>query len=59
MMGMSGEIDFMLEVVASDLASFGHFLDHELLSLSAVKDASSSIVLSEVKRKRTSIEPYR
>ncbi|MBT8131248.1 MAG: Lrp/AsnC family transcriptional regulator [Gammaproteobacteria bacterium] len=52
---ISGSIDFMLEVVASDLQDFGQFIDGELLSLPAVKDASSSIVLKEVKRKRTMI----
>jgi DNA-binding Lrp family transcriptional regulator len=52
---VSGTIDFMLEVVASDLDSFGRFIDGELLSMPAVKDASSSIVLSVVKPKRTMI----
>ena len=53
---ISGSIDFMLEVVASDLDSFGQFIDGELLSLPAVKDASSSIVLKVVKRKQTMIQ---
>lgn len=52
---ISGTIDFMLEVVASDLAAFGRFIDGELLSMPAVKDASSSIVLSVVKPKQTMI----
>jgi DNA-binding Lrp family transcriptional regulator len=52
---LSGSIDFMLEVVAKDLDSFGHFIDGELLSMPAVKDASSSIVLKVVKEKRTMI----
>ena len=52
---VSGTIDFMLEVVASDLDSFGRFIDGELLSMPAVKDASSSIVLKVVKPKRTMI----
>lgn len=52
---ISGSIDFMLEVVAADLDSFGKFIDGELLSMPAVKDASSSIVLKVVKRKRTMI----
>jgi Lrp/AsnC family leucine-responsive transcriptional regulator len=52
---ISGSIDFMLEVVASDLDSFGNFIDGELLSMPAVKDASSSIVLKVVKPKRTMI----
>ena len=53
---LSGAIDFMLEVVADDLDALGKFLEGELLSLPAVKDASSSIVLNEVKPKRTMIE---
>jgi DNA-binding Lrp family transcriptional regulator len=52
---ISGTIDFMLEVVASDLDSFGNFIDGELLSMPAVKDASSSIVLKVVKPKHTMI----
>ena len=52
---VSGSIDFMLEVVASDLDTFGRFIDGELLSMPAVKDASSSIVLNVVKPRRTMI----
>ncbi len=52
---LSGAIDFMLEVVADDLESFGRFIDQELLSMAAVKDASSSIVLNEVKPQRSRI----
>ncbi len=52
---ISGTIDFMLEVVASDLDAFGQFIDGELLSMPAVKDASSSIVLKLVKPKQTMI----
>lgn len=52
---VSGPEDFVLEVVAPDLESFGEFLDGELLSLPAVKDASSSIVLGQVKSRRTAV----
>ena len=52
---ISGTIDFMLEVVATDLDAFGNFIDGELLSMPAVKDASSSIVLKVVKPKATMI----
>lgn len=52
---ISGSIDFILEVVAPDLASFGRFVDGELLGMPAVRDASSSIVLKEVKARRTAI----
>ena len=53
---ISGTIEFMLEVVAKDLDAFGNFIDGELLSMPAVKDASSSIVLKVVKRNETMIE---
>ena len=52
---ISGSIDFILEIVASDLDAFGKFIDGELLRMPAVKDASSSIVLKVVKPKRTMI----
>ena len=52
---ISGTIDFMLEVVADDLDAFGNFIDGDLLSMPAVKDASSSIVLKVVKPKETMI----
>lgn len=52
---ISGTIDFMLEVVAADLDAFASFIDGELLSMPAVKDASSSIVLKLVKPKETMI----
>ena len=53
---ISGTIDFMLEVVAKDLDAFGNFIDGELLSMPAVKDASSSIVLKVVKAKKTLVD---
>ena len=53
---ISGTIDFMLEVVAEDLERFGSFVDRELLSMPAVKDASSSIVLQVVKAHQTMID---
>lgn len=53
---ISGTIDFMLEVVAEDLDSFGQFIEGDLLSLPAVKDASSSIVLKVVKKNRAMIK---
>ena len=46
---ITGNSDYMLEVTAVDLEALGRFLDSELLSLSAVKDAASSIVLGKVK----------
>ena len=53
---ISGTIDFMLEVVATDLEAFGQFIDGELLSMPAVKDASSSIVLKTVKKHRVALK---
>ena len=52
---LTGDVDFMLQVVAADLESLGSFLEAELLNLPAVKDASTSIVLNEVKPKRTMV----
>lgn len=52
---LTGSVDFMLQVVAVDLESLGNFLEGELLNLPAVKDASTSIVLNEVKPKRTMV----
>ncbi len=46
---MSGQVDYLLRVVAPDLKSFGRFIEEKLLSLPAVKDASSTIVLDPVK----------
>lgn len=53
---LSGNTDYMLEVVASDLESLGRFLDQELLNLAAVKDATASIVLGSVKSKFSTVE---
>ena len=53
---LSGGTDYMLEVVATDLESFGRFLDQELLSLAAVKDATSSIVLGRVKSRFSAVD---
>jgi len=46
---MSGEVDYLLRVVATDLKSFGRFVEERILSVPGVKDASSSIVLDPVK----------
>lgn len=53
---VSGSIDFILEIVAKDLNDFGRFIDSELLNLPAVKDASSSFVLQQVKSKEIVVE---
>ena len=46
---MSGQVDYLLRVVAPDLKSFGRFIEEKILSVPGVKDASSSIVLDPVK----------
>ncbi|MEL7535801.1 MAG: Lrp/AsnC family transcriptional regulator [Pseudomonadota bacterium] len=46
---LSGDTDFLLRVVAADLASFSQFIQRELLTLPGIKDASSLIVLETVK----------
>jgi Lrp/AsnC family leucine-responsive transcriptional regulator len=46
---VTGNVDFLLEVVAEDLHSYGRFIEERLLSLPGVKDASSTIVLDTVK----------
>lgn len=48
---LSGSIDFMLLVVAKDLQSFGAFIQRKILSLPGVKDATSSIVLEQIKKR--------
>lgn len=46
---LSGNVDFILDVVAPDLETYGKFLEREILSIPGVLDASSSIILEEVK----------
>lgn len=46
---LSGTDDFMLHVIATDLRAFGAFMQREILSLPGVKDATSSIVLEQIK----------
>ncbi len=52
---VSGDIDFILDVVADSLDSFSDFIEGDLLNMPAVKDASSSIVLREIKPHTTAI----
>lgn len=54
---LSGDVDYLLEVVAEDLDALGRFIEDELLGLPAVKDASSSIVLKVVKPFQDTIRP--
>ena len=46
---MTGEVDYLMRVVAKDLKSYGRFIEEKILSLPGVKDASSSIVLDRIK----------
>ena len=46
---LSGTVDFILDVVSSDLETYGRFLEQEILSIPGVLDAKSSIILEEVK----------
>jgi Lrp/AsnC family transcriptional regulator, leucine-responsive regulatory protein len=46
---LAGDIDLMLRVAATDLASFGEFAMNRLLTLPGVADVRSSFVLGEVK----------
>lgn len=46
---MTGQVDYLLRVVARDLKSYGRFVEEKILGMPGVKDASSSIVLDRVK----------
>ena len=46
---MTGQVDYLLRVVATDLKAYGRFVEEKILGLAGVKDASSSIVLDRVK----------
>ena len=52
---MSGEVDYLLRVVARDLKSYGRFVEEKILAMPGVKDASSSIVLDRVKTNSSSL----
>lgn len=45
---LTGEVDYLLLVVAKDLKSFGRFVEERILGMPGVKDASSSIVLDRI-----------
>jgi len=46
---VSGERDYLLQVVARDMDSYTHFLNTEILKHPAVRSASSTFVLKRVK----------
>jgi Lrp/AsnC family leucine-responsive transcriptional regulator len=46
---MTGEMDFLLEVLVPDLDALGRFTLHQLLKLPGVRDVRSSLVLETLK----------
>ena len=46
---LSGQHDFLLRIVAADLASYEEFLSKNLLTISSVRSASTSFVLKRKK----------
>jgi Lrp/AsnC family leucine-responsive transcriptional regulator len=46
---MTGEMDFLLQVVVPDLDALGRFTLHQLLKLPGVRDVRSSLVLETLK----------
>lgn len=55
---LAGSVDFILDVVAADIGSYGRFLEEKVLSLAGVRDASSAIVLETVKEPQTTIPQW-
>ncbi|MEB0160910.1 Lrp/AsnC ligand binding domain-containing protein, partial [Pseudomonas sp. AH2 (2023)] len=49
---VSGEYDFLLEVVATDLASYGQFARNVLQALPGVRELHSSFSLMSIKARR-------
>ena len=47
---VSGSVDYVLEVVATDLDAYARFLEKEILEIDGVKDASSTIFLRTIKQ---------
>lgn len=48
-LSISGERDYLLRILVTDLAHYEHFLTSELLALPCVSSANTSFVLREVK----------
>ena len=53
---MTGDIDFLLRVIAKDVRSYGRFVEEKILSLPGVTDASTSIVLDLIKSESLGVE---
>lgn len=49
-LSISGERDYLLRILVTDLAHYEHFLTSELLALPCVSSANTSFVLREVKQ---------
>ena len=47
---VSGEADYMLRVMAPDLASLSEFMMHKLLRIPGVRSVKSNLVLQKIKR---------
>ncbi len=47
---MTGNVDYLLQVVTCDIRSYEHFLRNQLLQLPTVQEVHSQIVLSELKQ---------
>ena len=46
---MTGDTDFMLRVISRDVRTYGRFVEEKILSLPGVTDATTSIVLDQIK----------
>lgn len=46
---MTGEVDYLLQVVTRDIRSYENFLRNELLQLPTVREVHSQIALNELK----------
>lgn len=53
---MTGDIDFLLRVIARDVRSYGQFVEEKILSLPGVTDASTSIVLDRIETSRGELD---
>lgn len=49
---MTGEMDFLLQVLVPDIDALGAFTLHRLMRLPGVRDVRSSLVLETIKRSR-------
>jgi Lrp/AsnC family leucine-responsive transcriptional regulator len=47
---VSGSVDYILEVVATDIDAYARFIEKEILEIDGVKDASSTIFLRTIKQ---------